>query len=111
MFAATTSWVMVKNQPVIHSSIGTVIRLAIPITHRKQKTIIKQGKVIKQNQITNKETKVSQIYTNSAVTSVMRNGGRRKHKGTRCNKVETGGAGGDLRSRRGKLGLKSSQKG
>jgi len=27
--ATTTSWVMVKNQPVIHLSIGTVMRLAI----------------------------------------------------------------------------------
>jgi len=29
VFATTTSWVMVKSQPVIHSSIGTVMRLAI----------------------------------------------------------------------------------
>jgi len=29
VFATTTSWVMVKNQPVIHLSIGTVTRLAI----------------------------------------------------------------------------------
>jgi len=28
-FAITTSGVMVKNQPVIHSSIGTMMRLAI----------------------------------------------------------------------------------
>ena len=29
VFATTTSWVMVKNQHVIHLSIGTVMRLAI----------------------------------------------------------------------------------
>jgi len=29
VFATTTSGVMVKNQPVIHLSIGTVMRLAI----------------------------------------------------------------------------------
>jgi len=29
VFATTTSWVMVKNQPVIHLCIGTVMRLAI----------------------------------------------------------------------------------
>jgi len=29
VFATTTSWVMVKNQPVIHLNIGTVMRLAI----------------------------------------------------------------------------------
>jgi len=29
VFATTTSWVMVKNQPMIHLSIGTVMRLAI----------------------------------------------------------------------------------
>ena len=34
-----------------------------------------------------------------------------KHKGIRCKKAETGGAGGDIRSRRGELSLKSSQKG
>jgi len=84
---------MVKNQPVIHSIIGTLMKLVIPITHRKKETIIKQGKAIKQNQITTKETKVSQIYTNSAGISVLINIGRQKHKGTGCNKVETGGAG------------------
>jgi len=46
-----------------------------------------------QNQITNKETKVSQIYTNSCVTSVLRAQGAKKHKGTGCIKAETGGAG------------------
>jgi len=49
-----------------------VMRLANQITHRKQKTIEKQGKTIMQNQTTNKITKVSQIYTNSQVTSVLR---------------------------------------
>jgi len=34
--ATTTSWVMVKNQPVMHLSIGTVMRLAI---RRAQKSI------------------------------------------------------------------------
>jgi len=29
VFATTTSWVLVKNQPVIHLSIGMVMRLAI----------------------------------------------------------------------------------
>jgi len=44
VFATTTSWVMVKNQPVIHLSIGTVMRLATAVTHRNQEAIIKQSK-------------------------------------------------------------------
>ena len=48
---------MVKNQPMIHSRIGMVMRLAIPITHRQQEAIRSKVKQSMQNQFTNKETK------------------------------------------------------
>ena len=59
----TTSWVMVKNQPVIHLSIGTVMRLAI-LNHAQKTRSNNEAKQCKlQNQSTSKGTKASQRYS------------------------------------------------
>ena len=64
VFATTTSWVMVKNQPVIHSSIGTVMRLAIR-KHAQKSRRNNKASSAKQDQSAHKVTKANQIYTNT----------------------------------------------
>jgi len=49
VFATTTSWVMVKNQPAIHSSIGTVMSLAI---HSHAQKSVSKHKARQYNQST-----------------------------------------------------------
>ena len=75
VFAATTSRVMVKNQPVIHSSIGTVMRLAIRNHAQRIKINNKARQSNKQNQIIKQKTIASQTFTNTVAKTVFREAG------------------------------------
>jgi len=71
VFATTTSWVMVKNQPVIHLSIGTVMRMAIRNHAQKSRSNNKAKQCKLQSQSTNIATKASQnIYKHKVRTIV-----------------------------------------
>ena len=63
MFTTTTSGVMVKTQPAIHLSFGTLMRLAIPKHAQKSGAIIRQVKQIARP-ITKQYTKASQLNAN-----------------------------------------------
>ena len=72
MFTTTTSGVMVKTQPAIHLSLGTVMRLAILKHAQKSRAIIRQ---VKQNArpINKRYTKASQLNSNQTeITDCLR---------------------------------------
>jgi len=78
MFATTTSRVMVKNQPVIHLSVGTVMRLAICNHAQRIEINNKARQSNKQNQIIKQKTITSQMFTNIVGKIVFREAGRLK---------------------------------
>ena len=87
VFATTTSWVMVKNQPVIHLSIGTIMRLAIRNYTQKTETNNKarQSNKAKPNHKSGNQNK-SNIYKQSIKTMFQearwfKNGWDRVHMG------------------------------
>ena len=53
MFTTTTSWVMVKTQPAIHLSLGTLMRLAI-LKHAQRSESNNKASKAKARPITNK---------------------------------------------------------
>jgi len=62
VLATTTSGVMVKTQPVIHLSIGTVMRLVI-LKHAQKSRDNNKASSAKQDQSANRATKARQnIY-------------------------------------------------
>ena len=65
--------------------------------HRKQKPIIKQGKATKQNQITDQETKASQIYTKKVLKKCFEKQGGLKTYGNRMHKGRNRQGRGDLK--------------
>ena len=79
--------------------------------HRKQEAVIKPVKALKPKPNHKQGNQSKSNIHKQCNNQCSENIGGQKHKGTRSKKAETGGAGGDLRSRRGKLGLKSGQKG
>jgi len=78
VFAITTSWVMVKNQPVIHLSIGTIMRLAIRNHAQRIEINNKVRQSNKQNQIIKQKTKASQTFTNTVAKTVFGEAGSLK---------------------------------
>jgi len=58
MFAITTAWVMVKDQPVTHSSIGTVMRLAI---HNHTQITKSSSKLWKAKEQTIQQTRTTKL--------------------------------------------------
>ena len=109
MFATTTSWVMVKNQPVIHLSIGTVMRLAIRNHTQRIETNNKawESNKAKPNHKPGNQSK-SNIHKQCSKQCSEKHKGA-KTQGNRMHKVRNRWGKGDLRSRR--LDLKSGQKG
>jgi len=77
MFATTTSWVMVKNQHMIHLSIGTVMRLVI--RNHAQRIESNNKAWQSKNQIIKQETTASQIYTNIVSKQCSEKQGGLKH--------------------------------
>ena len=71
MFATTTSWVKVKNQPVIHLSISTVTRLAICNHGQKSISNNKAEECKLQNQSSSTVTKASQNIYKHEVKSIV----------------------------------------
>jgi len=61
VFATTTSWVMVKNQSVIHSSVWYGNEIGHPSYAQKTENNKEAKESHNANQTTNKITKVSQI--------------------------------------------------
>ena len=67
VFATTTSWVMVKNQPVIHLSISIVMRLAILNHAQRIESNNKEWKCnLSRTNHQTQQTITSQIFTNTA---------------------------------------------
>ena len=72
MFATTTSWVMVKTQPAIHLSLGTLMRLAIRKHAQKSRSNNKASNA-KARPITNKIPKqVNKAKPKQVITIVQR---------------------------------------
>jgi len=67
VFATTTSWVMVKNQPAIHLSIGTVMRLAIRSHAQKARSNNKARQGTSKPIIKHSNQSKSKIFTNTRI--------------------------------------------
>ena len=65
VFATTTSWVIVKNQLVIHLSIGTIMRLAIRSHAQKSRSNNKAKQGISKPSIKHSNQSKSKIFTNT----------------------------------------------
>jgi len=72
VFATTTSGVMVKNQPGIQLSIGTVMRLAIRNHAQRIEINNKARQSNKQKQIIKQKTITSQTFTNTVAKTVFK---------------------------------------